>query len=94
MDGEKDILLLILEWAWVGVFATVVWCIRKIFSVEYTVAVVSTIQTEMKEQHDKDEQRRDRQRDENIDTINKHHDRVSEKLDDLTTLIHEMGSAE
>jgi len=87
MSENTDIILSLFQWTVAGLAAMVAWMVRRLFLVENTQAVCGAVQEEMKDQHVLDEKRRDTQRKEIIDTINRHNDQVMARLDQIETRI-------
>ena len=102
MDEHTNILLMVLEWAWVGLFAVIAWMIRKIIKVEddcsteraqttTDVAVLKNSQAGLRSEFDKEMKRNNIDHQKILDRIDTHHDRVMSRLDSLVKFAKSNG---
>lgn len=81
--NSDNILLVILQWAWVSLFAFAGWITLKMFGVDKRVAVVEQAKIDSEKRRDEDEERRDKQRSELLDSIRENNTSVMGRLDSI-----------
>ena len=82
MDSD-NILIKILEWAWIGLFGMIVHIYRKIVGLDTQHQIINESRTLQAEQRKEDLENHNTQRTEMMDAINRHNDQVMRRLDAL-----------
>lgn len=97
MDEHSDILVQVLEWAWVGLVAVVAWLARKVIKVENDctdddagsrtrIAVLGGAHESLRAEFDKEMQRNAVDHQTIIKRLDAHNERVMHRLDSLVSL--------
>ena len=82
MDSD-NILIQVLQWAWLGVVALILHMYRRIVGLDTQHKVLQEARTFAAEQRKEDLERADSQRIETMDAINRSNDQVMSRLDSL-----------
>ena len=82
MDSD-NILLKVLEWAWIGIVGVIIHIYRKLIGLDTQHQLLQESRTANASQRKEDLERFDSQRTEMIDVINRHNDQVMHRLDSL-----------
>ena len=94
MEDQTAILITILEWAWVGLIAVIMWMFKRQNRIENSiqerrgvvntaVAVLEASQECLRQEFEKDSKRNTQDHQTIISRIDTHHDRVMGRLDSL-----------
>lgn len=86
MDSD-NILLRILEWAWIGIVGLIIHIYRKLIGLDTQHQILQESRTVTAEQRREDLTRHDAQRAEMLDAVNRHNDRVMDRLERLEKVI-------
>ena len=82
MDPD-NILLKILEWAWLGLVALIVHIYRKLIGLDTQQQILQEARTCQARQRQEDQRHHDKQRGETLAAIDRSNDQVSERLTSL-----------
>ena len=98
MDEHTDILLVVAEWAWIGLVAFIVWLFKKIHRVESNlqefrgtvntaVEVLKTSQLDLRKEFEKEMKRNTREHQTLLDRLDSHNYRVMDRLDSVIKVV-------
>jgi hypothetical protein len=90
MDSD-NILLKILEWAWIGIVGMIVHIYRKLMGHDTQHKILNEARTAQAEQRREDQERHKEDRKEVMDTIIRHNTEVMNKFDRIETVIRKNG---